>query len=226
MNKEHAVCPAISSEWERNGSTSANTINGRKSKPHSSHISAAFSVNAQKFIDNKEEKAIAAGIPEDQAIKHLITNAGLPYQFRMNLAGRQFSNFNDFKVTISEMLKIQQSRPPRTFHPNFRPSQYQRPSSHPYSYQPPNARFAQNNRFGGKVPFCPHCKANNKLHRHWLSDCFSRQRTSFNRQATNRPMNANNRQPPTAASGSARGVNQMEMEVDPPMQGHQANHPN
>lgn len=147
-----------------------------------------------KFIDAKEEKAMSAGIPKPEAIKHLIANAGLPYQFRLILAACQFNTFNDFKATVSQMVKTQQQRPrqPLTY-PNPYVNTY-RPHSQPRQYgrmygQVQNARFAQKNRFAGRPPLCQYCKAIQKHNYHWHSECWyiPENQTANNRLKAARP---------------------------------------
>lgn len=117
-----------------------------------------------QFIATKEEKAIAAGIPEDQAIKHLILNARLPFELAMNLAGRTFNTFGKFKSTVNDMIKILQNHPSVNFQQAYPPPSPARHFGRPY--QSPYARYAQNNRFARKIPLCPECKKRGKHLRH------------------------------------------------------------
>lgn len=159
-----------------------------------------------KFIDAKEEKATAAGMPANQAIKHLIGNSGLPFQFAMCLAGREFKSFNEFKAIINEMMKLQQNRPPRhQVQPPFK-SSYGRN----HSTSAAKGRFNISKLFGGKPPICPECKTRGKSHHHWLSDCYYRQANS---SKSSRNHQHNPRQTPVA-SATPRGAHLMEHEQE------------
>ena len=158
-----------------------------------------------KFIDAKEEKATAAGIPENQAIDHLILHANLPYDYAINLAAQSIATFADLKRAVNKMSIIrEQRRDQRIFpsqsnttrsyeRPAFRHAPYGRPS-----LQPPQAQNAREIRPGGRPPICPECKRRGHERRHWLSDCFYRQQATSNTHtlstASQRPANYGNRQ--------------------------------
>ena len=180
-----------------------------------------------KFIEIKEEKATAAGIPENQAIEHLIINADLPYDYAINLAPQIIPTFADLKRAINKISMVR-DRHPRHPAPSYSGVVRNTERSHdrsnyrqsPYG-RPPQPR---NTRFGGRPPICPECKRRGHERHHWLSDCFYRQPAATSNQnptTTNqRPANGANRPRP-----QNRGINVLELDevVD---QQQQQQHPN
>ena len=164
-----------------------------------------------KFIEIKEEKAIAAGIPENQAIEHLIINADLPFDYAINLAAQTIPTFADLKRAVNKMTMVRdrRSRHPIPTYANATQDSsfaYERSSRHsPYSRHPTYTRPStftrpsqpRSARYGGRPPICPECKRRGFERHHWLSDCFFRQQT----------VSTNTRAPTTSNHRPAINVN-------------------
>ena len=173
-----------------------------------------------KFIDTKEEKAADAGIPENQAVDHLIIHANLPYEYAISLAAQTIPTFADLKRAINKMTMVRdrhsrqnapnyanavrgsgfaQDRP--SFRSSFR-SSYRPP---PYNRPPP----ARNAHYGERPPPCPECRRRGFERHHWLSDCLYRQQNTSAAHATT----ATNRRPAAGITRPPqnRGINILEV---------------
>ena len=152
--------------------------------------------NLARFIEMKEEKAIAAGVNEEEAVQQTVLNGNIPKIFAFQLSDNLPKTFIDLKKRVNRMITIQQQSSPEMSHfprennynnQQFRPAMQNRLSFRNENYKPA-MHHKQSFR---KVPYsstrpsnqqsvrpttpCPICAKENIISYHWVNECTNRQ---------------------------------------------------
>ena len=147
--------------------------------------------NLARFIEKKEEKAIAAGVIEEEAVQQTVLNGNIPKIYAFQLSDNLPKTFIELKKRINRMMTIQQQpspEVPRNYgYQQFRPPMQDRLSSRNEHYRPimqnrqsfrktPYLNSRQNNQQSLRPPKpCPICKNRGTISYHWVNECNNRQ---------------------------------------------------